>query len=341
MAASIDDVIDKFSLNDVFALPQDASARRYYRAIRNGKNVIIMLYPDADDGNKAELIRFLDYGSRLDAHAIRVAQCYEADIENGYALLEDLGEKSFGALLRSGKKNHNDLYDMATRTLLKMTAIKDLNNLPEYKKTQIYKNRRQFVDYYMAYKKGEPADEECAQEFLNLWDEIEAKLPPSPHGFVHGDYHLENMMYLEHEVPDFRSALIDYQDAFYGPVPYDLLNLLEDARADVPQQIRKKMIKLYTAGMSENARNDFMMWYKVLAAQFHCRVIGLFLKLTAQRQSEVYLQHIPRLQHYLATSYQDPLLEPFHKWLEKVGLDFNPIKALDKKSISTFFSRAK
>lgn len=319
------------------ALPRDASARYYFRGKRQGNDVIVMSYPDASEEYRTELKQFVGISQSLSNAGLKVAECYDLNEAECYGVFEDLGRASFGDCLRQNLVDQRSLYKKATQALIDMREVSDVQTLPLYKDTRIYVNRRQLIDYYMAFAKEERPDEAMVQEFQSVWDEIELSLPPCPQGFVHGDYHLENLIYSENEENVRQCALIDYQDAFYGPLPYDLLNLLEDARATVPEQIREDMMSLYIEGLPESEREAFKGWFRVLAAQFHGRVIGLFIKLAAEQGRDGYLIHIPRLQDYLKKSLEDPVLAPLKVWFDKVGLDFQPINDLDGNHIRTVF----
>ncbi len=322
-------IANKFNLDNVSRLSGDASDRGYFRGHKNDKSFIVMFYPNANNKTCAELDNFLKNNRILNDQGIKVAKCYEVDKKYTCALLEDLGDLSFGACLRNKKETPIDLYTIATQILIKMRNIRETSSLPLYKQTHLYANRRQLIDYYMFYKSGKRPNKELVNDFHRVWNQIESTLPECPQGFVHGDYHLENIMLIKDRQGNRQGAVIDHQDAFYGPLPYDLVNLLEDARINVPVNIRNKMMQIYTKDMSEEEKEVFMAWYRVLAAQFHGRVIGLFIKFAAEQNKDSYLAHIPRLQKYIIESLKDPILAPLKTWFIKVGLDFYPITPLD------------
>lgn len=331
------EIENKFDIENIVSLPGDASSRMYFRAKNKfGKSVIVMLYPNADVDNYSEIKRFCDINKKLENHGVRVAKIYKNNEQMAAILLEDLGVKSFGNCLRDNSEKPHILYAMATRNLMEIKEISDATSLPLYTQTRTYENRRHLIDYYMTLKKGNRVDELCVVEFHDVWKEIEQNLPPCPQGFVHGDYHLENLIYTNEK----QCAVIDHQDAFYGPLPYDLVNLLEDARISVPQDIRSKMIDMYTKNMSEDEKQIFMIWYKVLCAQFHGRVLGLFIKFAVDRKNDSYLIHIPRLQNYLLNSLKDPVLTPLKSWFDAVKLDFEPLIPLDGDHIRAIFDNS-
>ncbi len=336
------DKIDIYALkfqigaDELYALPRDVSPREYFRGVKDGQKIILMLYPQANDANRAELLEFIRIGKWLNSNGIKSPELIEKNNEKCFALFEDLGDVSFGKALHQNILNPNDLYTMATDVLCVLRDAKPLT-LPSYRDGRVHENRRQLIDYYVTFLLGARQDEAMVQDFLAVWDGIEAELPPCSQGFVHGDFHLENVIYRPDERGVNRCGVIDFQDALYGPLPYDLVNLLEDARVSVAHDIKVDMIARYCANMSAGEQRVFRSWYRVLAAQFHGRVLGLFIKLAAEQGRDSYLIHIERLQNYMMESLNDPLLAPLKAWFKKEGVDFAPIKDLHGDRIRACF----
>ena len=324
-------------LTNISILPRDVSPRQYIRGEREEQKIILMLYPDADKHSKGELRSFIKIGKDLSCNGIKTPQIYEFDEDKCYAILEDLGKISFGECLKKTIIDKEEAYRLATDVLIRMRDVDVSKNLPTYKNSRIYENRRQLIDYYMHIKRGLKPNEDTVQDFLSICNEIENNLPPCPQGFLHGDYHLENLMYQEKAQGLDRCAVIDFQDALSGPLPYDLVNLLEDARIDVPDEIHYAMIERYCQNMEKQEKENFLIWFRVLAAQFHGRVLGLFIKLAVEQNRDSYLIHIPRLQRYMIKSLEHPVLDPLKNWFKKEGLDFMATSDLDGNHIREIF----
>src|SRR5690606_39152237 len=118
-------------------------------------------------------------------------------------------------------------------------------------------------------------------------------------------------------------GILDFQGAMAGPMPYDLANLLEDARVDVPGDLRAAMLARYCADMSVQEEQDFRVWYRVLATQFHCRVAGQFIRLSVRDGKERYRAYIPRVAGYIRAGLRDPVLKPLKDWFDGQGIDFS------------------
>jgi aminoglycoside/choline kinase family phosphotransferase len=170
-----------------------------------------------------------------------------------------------------------------------------------------------------------------AEEYLAVWDSIERGLPPAPTGFLHIDYHFENLMWLPEREGIQRGGVLDFQGAMVGPCAYDLANLLEDARVDVPQDLRAEMLNRFCAGMDREQRDTFLAWYRVLATQFHCRVMGQFFRIAVKDGKKRYLAFLPRVAKYIEAGLRDPLLAPLRAWFDRQGVDFTSYSEPDLK----------
>lgn len=321
-------------------LPRDASVRQYYRGSRkNGRPIILMCYPLTPESG-AELRQFIRLARWLDKAGVKTPAIYSEDMIRNFAVLEDLGQTSFGKALKNGE-DRAALYTQATDLLRHLRGASVPENLPPFEHSCIRYNVRQFVEYCVPMCKGQAAAPEMVNDYLEVWKKIENSLPPCPRGFIHGDYHLENLMWRNASDNNASIALIDFQDALEGPLPYDLVNLLEDARTDVPETLAQSLIARYCEGMSEEEEGVFRLWYRVLGTQFHSRVIGLFIKLAAEQDRDEYLIHLVRLQNYIEKGVQHPALAPLKDWLAKEGIDFSPVKDLNGAEIREKFSSFK
>lgn len=276
------------------SIVQDGSSRRYDRVKKSGQTAILM---DCSGGETPghRVQDFLRIGAWLRDIGLNAPEIYEADEAAGFVLMEDFGDVSFRKALGAGH-DAAELYALAADVLKHLATQKDLPELPKYYESHVHKNHRYVIEYY--------APSASVENYLAAWAEIESRLPPCPQGFLHIDFHVENLMFLPDRDGLKRCGILDFQGAMKGPLPYDLGNLLEDARYDVPEEIRAEIL----SGFNE----DFRCWYRVLTTQFHCRVIGQFIKMAAENGKTGYLQHIPRLEKYILQALKDPLLSPLN-----------------------------
>lgn len=282
-------------------IAQDASARRYTRMQKNGRTAILM----EAGTEKDSLPAFISISEWLNSAGLKAPQIYEGDAASGLLLLEDFGDISFKTALKHGQ-DASMLYGLAADVLKHLQTQKKLPALPFYSESNVHKGHRRVIDWYVPALLRQKNPDGMVESYLGAWREIESALPPCPQGFVHGDYHLENLMWIGVEKGIKRCGILDFQGAMLGPAPYDLANLLEDARTDVPAALREKILGQYD--------EEFCLWYRVLATQFHCRVIGQFIKMALVQGKPGYLAHLPRLAAYINEGLESPVLEPLKNW---------------------------
>jgi aminoglycoside/choline kinase family phosphotransferase len=305
---------------------EDGAFRRYYRLQHEGKNIILMeTVPDGFDiatpGHR--MVDFIRISHFLRERGLCTPQIYAIDREHGYILLEDFGSISFKAAMNEFLPPR-DIYALATDVLSQLRVLEDVPSLalPNYYESHVHTGRRRVVDWFMPSILGAKNADGWVEEYLSIWDEIEAKLPPCPLGFLHIDYHFENLLWRDGQNGLDKCGIIDFQGAMLGPQPYDLANLLEDARVTVPASLRDEMLERFCAPMSAQEAAIFKQWYRVLATQFHCRVIGQFIRMAIRDGKMRYLEMIPRLADYIELGLQDPMLAPLKDWFASKSVDF-------------------
>ncbi len=333
---------------------EDSSSRRYFRLNKTtfgdeAQSAILM--ESVPDGHRLSTQghRTKDYeriAKYLSAQQVRVPQIYSCDHKKGFILLEDFGDLSFRLAQHEADRpadamgdqiadvtsnpttglSRGDLYKLATDNLIHMggLTVRSMPPLPAYYGSHVHEGRRRLVDWYVPTLRKEVVASGTIKDYLRAWDDIEKSLPPPPMGFVHVDYQCDNLMLLSGAAGLERCGLLDFQGAMYGPLAYDLANLLEDARVEIPKALREEMLAYYCRDMSNQDAEHFALWYRILATQFHCRVIGQFIKLAIVFDKPRYLEHIPRLCGYISDALQHPVLEPLCSWISHEDIVFDP-----------------
>ena len=319
---------------------EDCAFRRYLRLTRGGQTAILMeAVPDghaiATPGHN--ILDFVRIGAYLRSLGLHPPEIYEADEKSGYLLLEDFGDTSFKAAMAGGA-DRAELYALATDALSHLrthTRAGDID-LPDYYASHVHTGRRRIVDWYMPALHGAKNPDGLVEEYLAVWDGIEKSLPPCPRGFLHIDYHVENLMWLPQAAGLNRCGILDFQGAMTGPLPYDLANLLEDARIDVPPEMRSAMLARYCAGMNPGEKENFENWYRVLATQFHCRVAGQFIRLAVKDGKTRYLAHLPRVAGYLREGLEHPVLSPLKSWFFTQKTGFSAVPEINPQTAARY-----
>jgi hypothetical protein len=306
----------------------DAARRRCFR-MPKGNDTVIMIdsvpddHPYAIPGHKiGDFVRISRYLSDID---VNVPKIYDVDAVNGFLLLEDFGDDHFKTAAQ--RQNDNEFYyGLATDLLCHIrdrcteAQLKEMV-LPSFYDSHVHKGRCRIVDWYLPLIRASHNEDGLTQDYLSVWGDIEAGLPPCPQGFCHIDFHFENLMWMPKESGLDRCGVLDFQGAMAGPAMYDIANLLEDARLRIDDGLRKQMLDRYCEGMSAEQREAFDAWYRVIATQFHCRVIGQFIRLTVLDGKSKYLDYIPLLQSYLTEALDHPLLLPLKSWFQSHSLE--------------------
>lgn len=321
--------LSKHGYDIIQTIPQDASTRQYYRVEKNDRTAIFVSDDPKESRIGHRMIDFIQISNWLRDIGLSAPEIYDADQASGFMLLEDLGKIDFKTEMKNGH-DKRELYNLAHDVFKFWSDKKPPFELPPYEESRIHNLHRDVMNWYVPAVRRHKNPDGLVDEYWKIWEEIENSLPPCPKGFMHIDYHTENLIWMPQRQGLQRCGLLDFQAANWGPLPYDLVNLLEDARSDVPQDIQNEILKPYD--------EVFRAWYRVLGTQFHCRVIGLFIKLPVMDGKMKYLEHLPRLCNYLQKGLQDPLLKPVKRFFDDLGVDFTAPEDMNIQNISGYIT---
>ena len=277
-------------------LAGDASSRRYERLVEGARRAVLMDAPPPEDAGAfvriAELLRSL---------GLSTPAVLAADAEAGLLLLEDFGDSVFGRLLDEGAAAA-PLYDLAVDVLV---ALHQRFARPEGLRRY---DLALFLEQLALYPEMFGGDRAA---FLDAWRRpLEAALS-GPSSLLLRDYHAGNLMLLPDRQGVARCGLLDFQDAGLGPCAYDLASLVEDARRDLPEELRARCIARYRAALE---LDEAVL--VVLAAMRHARVLAVFERL-ARAGKPGYLVHVPRVRRLLDAHLARAELGPVRRWFER------------------------
>lgn len=310
-------------------LPQDGGVRSYTRIEKNGIPALYMDCGDMTRKGASDVRDFIRIGDWLRGIGVQTPEIYEVDIESNSAIIEDFGSISLKQAMAGGA-DALTLYKGAAEILEIMQAADCPLELPHFEQSFMRQARQRFVDWYVPAIRGQANDEGLVGEYHALWDGIERNIAPYKNTFMHVDFHVENMMYLAGNAGRNAIGVIDFQEGMIGPEAYDMSNLLEDMRADVPLEIRAALL----AGKSQ----DYLDWYRVMGTQFHCRLLGQIMRWAFVENKTQYLQYYPRLVRYVQDALSAPVLAPFKDWLEKNRIEITDLSTRDWRAAKTYIS---
>jgi len=301
------------------ALGADASFRRYFRARCCSSSFVAMDAPPEHE----DTAPFLRVAGVLLALGLRAPRVLASDPDQGFILLEDLGDQTFTRALAAGVPEA-DLYRLASDTLQQVQArwatraheLAGAASLPLYDTELLLREVRLLVDWYWPEARGAPADPETREDFEQAWRSVLDALPDLPATLVLRDFHVDNLMLLPGREGTDACGLLDFQDAVAGSPAYDLVSLLEDARRDVSPEVAAGILGNWL-DQGPWPREAFLHHYRVLGVQRTVKIIGIFTRLARRDLKPGYQVHQPRLWRLLERGLQNPELAPVSAWFAR------------------------
>jgi len=277
----------------------DASFRRYLRVtLDDGSTRILMDAPPAHE----DVRPWLHVQRLFHAAGVHVPEVLAQDVERGLLLLSDLGSTTYLAAL-GGKADADTLYRAAIDTLILIQRASRPGNLPAYDRALLKRELDLFPDWYIGKHVTidfSPADR---QRLDALFEKILAVNLGEPCVHVHRDYHSRNLM-VDAEKPGV-PGVIDFQDAVYGPITYDLVSLFKDAYIDRDEAQALDWLARYwerakKAGLPVRSDfGEFFRDYEWMGVQRHVKVLGIFARLSHRDGKHGYLKDMPLVAGYL------------------------------------------
>jgi len=299
-------------------LSGDASFRHYERLVGGPRPALLMDAPPPEEDVRA-------YGvvaRHLVGLGYSAPQIYAEDGRAGLLVIEDFGDETYTRRLAAGH-GEEDLYALAVDLLIDLHCRGDALGadparpiVPPYDDDALLTEAALLTDWYLPAMTGRPTEATVRESYLALWRGLFPAVRALPRSLVLRDYHVDNLMWLADRSGTARCGLLDFQDARAGPVVYDLVSLLEDARRDIDPALAAAMRRRYLDAFPDIDRDAFDAACAILGAQRNCKIIGIFTRLCRRDDKPGYLVHIPRVWHLLEGDLDHPVLAPLARWLE-------------------------
>ena len=297
-------------------LAADASFRRYDRVTHGTRRAVLMDAPP----DKEDVRPFVKLARHLAGLSFSVPSVLAEDPAQGLVLLEDLGDDTYTRLLAKGE-DETALYELATDVLIDLhrrpAAEAVPAGLPPYDDDKFRAEADLLVEFFAPAALGASVAPKARQAYRDCWDALLPLARRVPETLVLRDYHVDNLIRIAGRPGVAACGLLDFQDAVSGPVTYDLVSLLEDARRDISDDLTGAMRARYLSAFPDLDRDAFNASYAILGAQRHCKVIGIFTRLCVRDGKPHYLRHIPRVWRLLERSVRHPDLAPLAAWLDQ------------------------
>jgi aminoglycoside/choline kinase family phosphotransferase len=294
---------------EILPLAGDASFRRYFRVVGEGKSAVLMDAPPPHEDPRP----FVAVSEWLCETGLSAPSILARDLERGLLLLDDFGNDRLREVADENPERERELYELATDLLVHLHRHPPMEGLRVHGLDQWLEEILLFTDWYCP-AVGLEVD---GDEFVARWREVLGPVAADGLGpvTVLRDYHAENIMLVEGREGVAHFGLLDFQDALAGHPAYDLASVLEDARRDVDPEIERAMIDRYVAAMGQGEK--FVRAYWALAAQRNTRILGVFTRLWKRDGKPGYRKFQPRMWGLLERDLAADGLGPVRDWFDR------------------------
>ncbi|MQU51986.1 MULTISPECIES: aminoglycoside phosphotransferase family protein [Pseudomonas] len=298
------------------AASSDASFRRYFRWEGEGRSFVVMDAPPPQENCKP----FVDIADFLRTCLINVPKIYAQDLDRGFLLLNDLGNKTILDVINSS--NADELFKDAIEALLAFQQLPMTEPLPSYDVALLRRELELFPEWYVRAHLGVNFNEQQQA----VWQRVSTLLIDSalaqPKVLVHRDFMPRNLML---SIPN--PGVLDFQDAVYGPVTYDITCLFKDAFLSWPEERVRNWLQDYwklALPLGIPVQRDFEEFLRasdLMGVQRHLKVIGIFARICHRDGKPRYLADVPRFFSYIeAVLARRPELAELGELFSSLGL---------------------
>ncbi len=290
----------------ILPLAGDASFRRYFRVVQDGKTAVLMDAPPPQEDPRP----FIAVAEWLVGQGFSAPHILAADLNLGLVLIEDFGGERMREALDADPSAERALYRDVVELLADL-ATRPAMAIAPYAMADYQRELGLFIDWYCPAVDLQPD----AADYVQLWDAllqpvIAAQAKPVT---VLRDYHAENIMLLKGRQGRDHLGLLDFQDALAGHPAYDLVSMLQDARRTVSPEVEREMLDHYL-GLG-NAGDEFETAYHILGVQRNLKILGIFTRLWKRDGMPRYRAFLSRVWAYVERSLKRPALEPARVWM--------------------------
>lgn len=295
-------------------LAGDAGLRAYYR-IKEHPEFLLVSAP-----GQGECVRtFANIAQAFQTHNVAVPKVYALDDDRNTMLIQDFGNVHYADKLNP--ESVDTLYSEAIMTLLRIQQVSKQDiALPSYDQALLRQEMELFRQWFVNNLLHHTLNDHEHRLIDEAFAVLEKAALSQPSVCVHRDYHSRNLMYRSSSAP----GVIDFQDAVWGPVTYDLVSLLRDCYVRWPPEQVKRWALTYAnlamelKLMPEVNEATFMYWFDTMGLQRHIKVLGIFARLALRDNKTDYLQDLPLVVRYvLDHADQHSEFAPLSHWFKQ------------------------
>lgn len=277
------------------AMQGDASQRRYFRVQKGGTSYVVMDAPPSHEDCKP----YLAIAKALRQKGLKTPEIFEADINRGFLLISDFGDATYLKTLTSA--NADQLYDKALDALAILQACRKIEGHAIHPFSAPFMKQEWVLFKEWMLKLLGLSLPLAEKELDACYDLLIGSAISQAQVLMHRDYHSANLMVL----PGGEVGILDFQDAFIGPVTYDLVSLLRDCYIDWPKEkveywVSSYLQKLKNRGeLTRLSDQQFLRMFDFMGMQRHLKALMTFSRKAVRDNQPRYLQHVPRTLSYL------------------------------------------
>ena len=304
---------NQIEIKNLIPIKNDASFRKYFRIDKK----ILM---DADPTLGEDVSSFININNLLNEFQLNVPEIYSIDKENGFLLLEDLGEDIFSKILDN--KNEEKLYKQAIEILAEIHK-KDLNEfnysiLPKkYSIEKLLQESQLFIDWYLKKFLKLDISKTEIKDFSDIISKIFSSLEPKLEKLVLRDYHVDNLILQSAKVGLKQVGILDFQDAVIGQSSYDLISIIEDVRRPITKDLKTRLIDYFVdiTGYDLNNLKNELAFYSV---QRNLKILGIFCRLSIRDNKPNYMSYNNNAWIYIESNLNNPIMKDLQNWIKKI-----------------------
>jgi N-acetylmuramate 1-kinase len=305
----------------VRAASADASFRRYLRIdSEDGSRIIMDAPPQQEDCRP-----FVKVAELMARAGLNVPRIHAWDEPQGFMLMDDLGTRTMIEVIdRDQPAINRDLYLRAVDALVAWQVASAPGVLPPYDEALLARELALFPDWYLQHHRGVKVEGSLRETLDPLFKLIIERNLAAPSVYVHRDFMPRNLM-MPGDPAEPRLGVLDFQDAVYGPITYDIASLMRDAFLSWDEEFVLDITVRYwqtalKAGLPVDP--DFGEFYRAvewMGLQRHLKVAGIFARLTLRDGKPRYLADAPRFIAYIrATASRYRELAPLLRLLDPI-----------------------
>jgi aminoglycoside/choline kinase family phosphotransferase len=280
----------------------DASFRRYFRVdvlpASQGAQGTTLIAMDAPP-QQEDVRPFVQVAGLFAASGVTVPGIVAQNTEQGFLLLSDLGHTTYLANLT--RETASTMYSAAIDSLIKIQQHSAPGVLPEYDREILLHEMNLFPEWYIGKHLGLTLTPAQQVQLNGVFDALLANNLSQQQVYVHRDYHARNLMVMQQGNP----GILDFQDALYGPITYDLVSLLRDAYIQWDEEMVLDWVVRYwqkakQLGLPVNPDIDaFYRDFEFMGLQRHLKILGIFARLNYRDGKAMYLDDLPMVLDYV------------------------------------------